>query len=89
MQQKRIEEGNIFPDSAHCCKNMHPQLTTRVEELIARCWHASCVKYNYLMHNNFTLICEERVNRRTIQVNGGTCTLHEGLSYEWECHSVN
>ena len=25
-------EGNFFPGWAHCRKNMHPQLTTRVEE---------------------------------------------------------
>ena len=31
-------EGNFFPAWAHCRKNMHPQLTTRVEEFIAKCW---------------------------------------------------
>ena len=31
-------EGNFFPCRAHCRKNMHPQLTTRVEEFIAKCW---------------------------------------------------
>ena len=31
-------EGNFFPGWAHCRKNMHPQLTTRVEEFIAKCW---------------------------------------------------
>ena len=31
-------EGNFFPGWAHCRKSMHPQLTTRVEEFIAKCW---------------------------------------------------